>query len=42
MVLRIGNEFEWILVEKYATLRQKEINEERKRITWITEKAEKI
>lgn len=29
VVLRAGNEFGWILVEEYATLRQREINEER-------------
>lgn len=41
VVLRAGNEFGWIPVQEYVTLRQRELNEERKRMIWIIKKEEK-
>lgn len=41
VVLRASKEFKWMSVEKYATLRQREIDEERKRMIWINKEEEK-
>ena len=49
MALRVSKEFKWMehlaaagaAVEEYATLRQREIDEERKRMIWIKKEEEK-
>ena len=40
VALRASKEFKWMSVEEYATLRQREIDEETKRMTWIKKKEE--
>lgn len=41
MILRASKDFKWMSVEKYAMLRQREIDEERKRMIWINKEEEK-
>lgn len=41
VALRASKEFKWMSVEEYATLRQREIDEETKRMTWIKKKKRK-
>lgn len=46
VALRVSKEFKWVehlaaAVEEYAMLRQREIDEERKRMIWIKKEEEK-